>query len=54
MVGRVTDDSEEGKDPSGSGRELAWKGCWEKCTVSMAVSSATKSALIEYWVNAES
>ena len=54
MVGRVTNDSEEGEDASGSGGELAWKGRWEKCAVSMAVSSAAKSALIEYWVNAKS
>jgi hypothetical protein len=53
-VGRVSGDSVEGEDVGGGSGELAWKGCWEKCISSTALSSATNSEFMENSVNAES
>ena len=54
MVERVTEDSMEGEDARGGGEEGGWKGFWEKCIASTAVSLAANALLIENWVNTES
>ena len=54
MVDKVTEDSVEGEDARGGDEEGGWKGFWEKCIASTAVSSAANILLIENWVNAES
>ena len=54
MVERVTEDSVEGEDARGGSEEGSWKGFWEKCIASTAVSSAANALLIENLVNAES
>lgn len=54
IADRVSEDSVEGEDVGGGSGELARKGCWEKCFISAAWSSAANSVLIEKSVNAES